>query len=303
MLSIPGSGKVRQITRGQHDYTSIQRGSDSRSLTASRMSMSSPAELYRVDVVSGKAVGLTSTNRERLRNLELGKVEERWVDTTDGKRMLVWVIFPPDFDPARRYPTILYCQGGPQSTVSQFFSYRWNFQIMAANGYIVVAPNRRGLPSFGQAWNDAIAGDWGGQAMQDYLSAIDHVAAEPYVDQTRLGAVGASFGGLLGFLSGGTSRETFQGIHRPRRSLQPGKHVRGHRGDILRQSRSGRPLLARSDTRELCSIFTSQVCPELGYADSDHSQPEGFSSSRYRKHAGLHSGSVAGCPQPLRLLS
>ena len=205
-----GSGKVRQITRGQHDYTSIQRGSDSRSLTASRMSMSSPAELYRVDVVSGKAVGLTSTNRERLQNLELGKVEERWVDTTDGKRMLVWVIFPPDFDPARRYPTILYCQGGPQSTVSQFFSYRWNFQIMAANGYIVVAPNRRGLPSFGQAWNDAIAGDWGGQAMQDYLSAIDHVAAEPYVDQTRLGAVGASFGGYSVFYLAGHHEKRFK---------------------------------------------------------------------------------------------
>ena len=205
-----GSGKVRQITRGRHDYTSIERGSDSRSLTASRMSMSSPADLYRVDVVSGKAVGLTSTNRERLQNLELGKVEERWVDTTDGKRMLVWVIFPPDFDPARRYPAILYCQGGPQSTVSQFFSYRWNFQIMAANGYIVVAPNRRGLPSFGQAWNDAIAGDWGGQAMQDYLSAIDHVAAELYVDQTRLGAVGASFGGYSVFYLAGHHEKRFK---------------------------------------------------------------------------------------------
>ena len=172
--------------------------------------MSSPTELYRIDVASGEAVGLTSTNRDRLQNLELGKVEERWVDTTDGKKMLVWVIFPPDFDPARKYPAILYCQGGPQSTVSQFFSYRWNFQIMAANGYIVVAPNRRGLPSFGQAWNDAIAGDWGGQAMQDYLSAIDHVAAESYVDQTRLGAVGASFGGYSVFYLAGHHQKRFK---------------------------------------------------------------------------------------------
>ena len=205
-----GSGKVRQITHGQHDYTSIQRGFNSRSLTASRMSMSSPTELYRVEVASGAALGLTFTNRERLQNIALGKVEERWVDTSDGKRMLVWVIFPPDFDPKRKYPAILYCQGGPQSTVSQFFSIRWNFQIMAANDYIVVAPNRRGLPSFGQAWNDAIAGDWGGQAMRDYLSAIDQVAAEPYVDETRLGAVGASFGGYSVFFLAGNHEKRFK---------------------------------------------------------------------------------------------
>ena len=206
----PRSGKVRQITHGQHDYTSIQQGFNSRSLTASRMSMSSPTELYRVEVASGAAVGLTFTNRERLQNIALGKVEERWVDTSDGKRMLVWVIFPPDFDPKRKYPAILYCQGGPQSTVSQFFSIRWNFQIMAANDYIVVAPNRRGLPSFGQAWNDAIAGDWGGQAMRDYLSAIDQVAAEPYVDETRLGAVGASFGGYSVFFLAGNHEKRFK---------------------------------------------------------------------------------------------
>ena len=205
-----GSGKVRQITRGQHDYTSIQRGPNLKSLITSRMSMSSPAELYRVDSASGEAVGLTFTNRDRLQNIALGKVEKRWVDTTDGKRMLVWVIFPPDFDSKRRYPAILYCQGGPQSTVSQFFSYRWNFQLMAANDYIIVAPNRRGLPSFGQAWNDAIAGDWGGQAMRDYLSAIDDIAAETYVDQTRLGAVGASFGGYSVFFLAGHHEERFK---------------------------------------------------------------------------------------------
>ncbi len=205
-----GSGKTRQITRGQHDYTSIQRGPDSNTLIASRMSMSAPTELYRVDSTSGEAVGLTFTNRERLDNVELGKVKERWVKTTDGKQMLVWVIYPPDFNREQQYPALLYCQGGPQSTVSQFFSYRWNFQMMAAHDYIVVAPNRRGLPSFGQAWNDAIAGDWGGQAMRDYLSAIDDVSAEPYVDRNRLGAVGASFGGYSVFFLAGHHEGRFK---------------------------------------------------------------------------------------------
>jgi dipeptidyl aminopeptidase/acylaminoacyl peptidase len=125
----------------------------------------------------------------------MGKVEKRMVKTTDNKDMLVWVIYPPNFDPSKKYPTLLYCQGGPQSPVSQFFSYRWNFQLMAANGYIVVAPNRRGLPSFGQEWNAQISGDWGGQAMNDLLSAIDAVKTEKFVDENRLGAVGASFGG------------------------------------------------------------------------------------------------------------
>jgi dipeptidyl aminopeptidase/acylaminoacyl peptidase len=118
------------------------------------------------------------------------------VKATDGKEILTWVIYPPDFDATKKYPTLLYCQGGPQSTVSQFFSYRWNFQLMAAHGYIIVAPNRRGLPSFGEEWNDQISGDWGGQAMKDLLSAIDDVAKEPYVNKDKLGCVGASFGGF-----------------------------------------------------------------------------------------------------------
>ena len=187
------SRRINQITRGQHDYTSIQLGSNS--LIASRMSMSSPTELYRVDIQSGEAKQLTFTNQEKLMKIDFGKVVSRWIDTIDGKKMLVWVIYPPDFDAAKQYPALLYCQGGPQSTVSQFFSLRWNFQIMASNDYIIVAPNRRGLPSFGQEWNDEITGDWGGKAIKDYLSAIDNMAEEPYVDQTRMGAIGASFGG------------------------------------------------------------------------------------------------------------
>ena len=203
-------GLIRPLTRGQHDYTSIQAGPDPNSLIASRMSMSSPSELYRVDVQSGLATAITFTNREKLEAVEWGRVEKRRVKTTDGKKMLVWVIYPPGFDPEKRYPALLYCQGGPQSTVSQFFSFRWNFQIMAAHGYIVVAPNRRGLPSFGQAWNDAITGDWGGQAMQDYLAAIDELAMEPYVDKSRLGAVGASFGGYSVFYLAGNHDKRFK---------------------------------------------------------------------------------------------
>jgi dipeptidyl aminopeptidase/acylaminoacyl peptidase len=137
-------------------------------------------------------------------------VRERWVPTTDGKRMKVWVIYPPDFDSTKTYPTLLYAQGGPQGTVSQFFSYRWNFQVMASQGYIVVAPNRRGLPSFGQEWNLAISGDWGGQAMKDMLSAIDDVSKEPYVDKSRRGAVGASFGGYTVFWLAGNHEGRFK---------------------------------------------------------------------------------------------
>src|SRR5690554_7867490 len=129
---------------------------------------------------------LTHLNDDIYNSIQLSKVEKRNIKTTDGKDMLAWVIYPPNFDPNKKYPALLYCQGGPQSAVSQFFSYRWNFQLMAANDYIIIAPNRRGLPTFGQEWNDAISKDWGGQAMKDYLSAIDDLAQEPYVDEERL---------------------------------------------------------------------------------------------------------------------
>ncbi len=201
--------KVRAITKGQHDYTAFSIAG-ARTLVGSRMSMSEPVELYRVEMDNGQETQLTFTNKDLLADIKMGKVESRTVKTTDGKDMLVWMIYPPDFDPAKKYPALLYCQGGPQSAVSQFFSYRWNFQIMAANDYIVVAPNRRGLPSFGQAWNDQISGDWGGQAMQDLLSAIDDVKAEPFVDENRLGAVGASFGGYSVYWLAGNHNKRFK---------------------------------------------------------------------------------------------
>jgi len=199
---------IRQLTTGTHNYLSLDVAG--KSLIALRQSMSSPTELYRVDIKEGTSEALTSVNAATLGQLKMGKVEKRIVTTTDGKDMLVWVILPPDFDPDKKYPTLLYCQGGPQSPVSQFFSYRWNFQLMAANDYIIVAPNRRGLPGFGTEWNEAISGDWGGQVMKDYLSAIDEVAKEPYVDANRLGAVGASFGGYSVYMLAGIHEHRFK---------------------------------------------------------------------------------------------
>jgi len=153
---------------------------------------------------------LSSVNNTIYENITFGNVEERWVKTTDNKDMKVWVIYPPNFDPEKKYPALLYCQGGPQSAVSQFFSYRWNFQIMAANDYIIVAPNRRGLPTFGTEWNLQISGDYGGQNIKDYLSAIDAVSKEDYVDEDRLGAVGASYGGFSVFYLAGHHEGRFK---------------------------------------------------------------------------------------------
>ncbi|MFA5973107.1 MAG: S9 family peptidase [Lentimicrobiaceae bacterium] len=187
------SKEIKQITSGPWDYLSIAlAGKD---IITSKQSMTMPTEIFKIDA-SGKETQLSFTNKEILKDIKSAKVEERWMTTTDNKKMLVWVIYPPDFDPTKKYPTLLYCEGGPQSMVSQFFSYRWNFQIMAANDYIVVAPNRRGLPGFGQEWNDQISGDYGGQNMKDYFTAIDEMAKEPYVNKDRLGAVGASYGGF-----------------------------------------------------------------------------------------------------------
>ncbi len=186
-------GSIVRLTDGVHDYQSILAAEET--LIAQKVSMSKPAELYRVDPVTGKEEALTSINKGILEQLEFGKVEERWIETTDGKQMQTWIIYPPHFDPSKKYPTLLYCQGGPQNTVSQFWSYRWNFQMMAANGYIIVAPNRRGLPGFGPEWNEQISKDYGGQNISDLLSAIDEVAKEPFVDKEKLGSVGASYGG------------------------------------------------------------------------------------------------------------
>ncbi|MCQ2204444.1 MAG: S9 family peptidase [Bacteroidales bacterium] len=201
-------GAFTRLTNDLCDYTSIQDAGSH--LIASRMSMSSPVELYSVDKATGEARNISNVNTEALAKLKMGNIEERWITTTDGKKMLTWVIFPPDFDPAKKYPALLYCQGGPQSTVSQFWSTRWNFQLMAANGYIVIAPNRRGVPGFGTEWCQQISGDYGGQNMLDYFSAVDAVSAEPYVDENRLGAVGASYGGFSVYWLAGHHQKRFK---------------------------------------------------------------------------------------------
>jgi len=185
--------EVKQITEGQHDYTSLTYNDGS--FIAQKMSMSMATEIFAVKK-DGTDRQITFTNKEIYDNIEFGKVIEKWVTTTDDKQMLVWLILPPKFDATKKYPAILYCQGGPQSAVSQFFSYRWNFQMMAANGYVVIAPNRRGLPGFGTEWNAQISGDYGGQNMEDYISAVEAFKNEPYIDGERIGAVGASYGGF-----------------------------------------------------------------------------------------------------------
>jgi dipeptidyl aminopeptidase/acylaminoacyl peptidase len=191
------SRSAGRITRGDHNYTDLAVAGAPRAplVVGGRQSISAPTDLYRVDVSTGDEVRLTAFNDSLLDGVRLGEVRRRVVPATDGANVHTWVIYPPGFDSTRTYPAVLYAQGGPQSAVSQFFSYRWNFQALAANGYIVVAPNRRGVPGFGQAFKEQISGDWGGQAMRDLLRAIDDVAKEPYVDRNRLGAVGASFGG------------------------------------------------------------------------------------------------------------
>jgi dipeptidyl aminopeptidase/acylaminoacyl peptidase len=200
--------EVAEITNGIHDYTSFELANGV--ITASKMSMSMATELFNVNPETGEETQISFVNSNIYDKIKMGEVKSRWIKTTDGKQMLVWLIYPPNFDPNKKYPALLYCQGGPQSAVSQYFSFRWNFQIMAANDYIIVAPNRRGLPTFGQAWNDQISGDYGGQNMDDYLSAIDNVKNEVYVDKDRLGAVGASYGGYSVFYLAGHHNGRFK---------------------------------------------------------------------------------------------
>ena len=174
-IDLANGNKITPLTEGMYDYASVALLGDK--LIAQRHSMSMGDEIYSIDLTGDHTVTqLTFENKHIYDQLTMGKVEERWMKTTDGKQMLTWVIYPPQFDPNKKYPTLLFCEGGPQSPVSQFWSYRWNFQIMAANDYIIVAPNRRGLPGFGLEWNEAVSGDYGGQCMKDYFTAIDEVA-------------------------------------------------------------------------------------------------------------------------------
>ncbi|PKP14052.1 MAG: S9 family peptidase [Bacteroidetes bacterium HGW-Bacteroidetes-3] len=212
-IGIPVAGKkssaLKQITNGQFDVSGIV-GQSKQTIVVSKRDMNHAPELYSVNLSNGKMTQLTHANDDFYNSISLSKIEKRMVKTTDGKEMLTWVIYPPNFDPAKKYPTLLYCQGGPQGALSQIYSFRWNFQLMAANGYIVVAPNRRGMPGYGVEWNEQISKDYGGQNMQDYLAAIDELAKEPYVDADRLGAIGASYGGYSVFYLAGIHEGRFK---------------------------------------------------------------------------------------------
>lgn len=209
-IDLKNNNAITQLTKGIYDYASVSLGTEG-NLLAKRHSMSESDDIFAVALEGDHQITqLTAENKAIFDKLEMGKVEARWMKTTDGKQMLTWVIYPPHFDPNKKYPTLLFCQGGPQSPISQYWSYRWNFQMMAANDYIVVAPNRRGLPGFGLEWNEAISGDYGGQCMKDYFTAIDEMAKEPFVDKDHLGCVGASFGGFSVYWMAGHHNKRFK---------------------------------------------------------------------------------------------
>ena len=203
-------GEVSKITDEVCDYTLVDVDSRQNKLLTKKQSMSIADDIFFVDIKKGTSYQLTNINESIYNKLTFGEVKERWVKTVDGKQELCWVIYPPHFDKNKKYPTLLFCEGGPQSPVSQFWSYRWNFQIMAANGYIIIAPNRRGLPGFGYEWLTQISGDYTGLCMKDYLSAIDDICKEPYVDKDRLGCVGASFGGYSVYWLAGNHDKRFK---------------------------------------------------------------------------------------------
>lgn len=201
-------GKIKQITDGQYDYTALQI-TDRGICVASRQSMTYPTELYKVDLKSGKASTITTEAKPTMSRLGDMTCEARWMKTTDGGNMLTWVLYPPHFDKTKQYPSLLYCQGGPQNTISQFWSYRWNPRLMAEQGYIVILPNRHGVPGFGKAWNEQISGDYSGQNIRDYLTAADLMKQEPFIAKDKMGAVGASYGGYSVYYLAGVHEGRF----------------------------------------------------------------------------------------------
>ena len=215
MYMVSQKREISQLTETWDDWTGLQMANNGQQILATRQSLSHPTDIYivtpPVKKQATKIEQITHENDHILSQLTFGKMQQYWVPTTDGKKELVWVMLPANYEEGKKYPTLLFCEGGPQSPVSQFWSYRWNFQMMAANGYVVVAPNRHGLPGFGQEWKEQISGDWTGQCMQDYLNAIDFAADSlPFVDKNRLGAVGASFGGFSVYYLAGIHEKRFK---------------------------------------------------------------------------------------------
>jgi len=208
-LNVRMLASVRQITKGDFNVTNIVTETKGHLITG-RTDFNHATELFNINLKDGSMQALTRANEDVYSKLEMGKSELKMVTTKDGHQMGVWIVYPPNFDSSKKYPTLLYCQGGPQSALSQFYSVRWNFQLIAANGYIIVAPNRRGMPGWGVAWNEAISKDWGGKPMDDYLDAIDAVSKEPFVDKDRLGCVGASYGGYSVYMLAGIHNNRFK---------------------------------------------------------------------------------------------
>lgn len=202
---------VKQLTKGEFDVTGFV-GFSSNKLLVTRTDFNTASEVYSYDLKSKKWNKITHVNDAAYSKIAKSRIEKKYITTTDGKKMLVYVILPPNFDPNKKYPTLLYCEGGPQSALTQFYSFRWNFQLMAANGYVIVAPNRRGMPGHGVEWNEAISKDWGGQVMKDYLTAIDEVSKEKYVDTDRRGAIGASYGGYSVYFLAGIHENRFKSL-------------------------------------------------------------------------------------------
>lgn len=202
------AGNVEVLTDGDFTINSLLVAKDK--FYGDFQKISAASEFVTIDRATNEITALTEVNKDIYSNIKMGEVQKRWVKTSDGKDMLTWVVLPPNFDASKKYPTLLFCEGGPQSTVADSWSYRWNFQLMAAQGYVVVAPNRRGLPSFGQEWLDQISGDYSGQNIKDYLSAIDDVAKENWVDKDRLGCVGASYGGYSVYFLAGNHQKRFK---------------------------------------------------------------------------------------------
>lgn len=202
------TGKYKAITKGQFDFDNLAFAG--KSLISMRHSMNRPNEIYKINPANGSMLALTDENKEIFEQLKLAKVEKRMIETTDKQQMLTWIVYPPDFDSTKVYPAILYCSGGPQGNIGQFWSYRWNLQLMASKGYIIVAPNRRGASGLGQAWKEQISGDYTGQNMKDYLSAIDAVSTEPFIDKNRLGCIGASYGGFSVYWLAGNHEKRFK---------------------------------------------------------------------------------------------
>lgn len=204
------SGEIQQISKGKYDYSPA--GVVAETVVTGIQSMAMPTEVATISTSSGEMSIISSVNSHIFDNIKMGETEERYIKTSDGKDLQMWIIYPPDFDPSKKYPALLYCKGGPQGPLSQSWSYRWNYQMMAANGYIIVAPNRRGDSGFGSEWREQISGDYGGKNMQDYLEAIDNMATQPFIDEQRLGAVGASYGGYSVFYLAGIHEGRFKAL-------------------------------------------------------------------------------------------